>query len=79
MTCRTDGGHFCLTVADTGIGIPADKIAQITRPFEQAGNHYTRDAKKGGTGLGLAITKDLTELHGGRLDIAIAAKASARP
>lgn len=55
------------SVTDTGIGIPANKIANITRPFEQVENDYSRQYD--GSGLGLAITKDLTELHGGKIEI----------
>ncbi|MCD8562915.1 MAG: HAMP domain-containing histidine kinase [Alphaproteobacteria bacterium] len=56
-----------IKVADTGIGIPANKLNTITRPFEQASNSYARSHE--GSGLGLAITKELVELHGGHLSI----------
>lgn len=59
--------HFLISVEDNGIGIPANKLANITMPFEQAENHYTREYE--GTGLGLAITKELAEIHGGTLHI----------
>lgn len=55
------------TVVDSGIGIPANKIATITRPFEQVESDYSRNYD--GSGLGLAITKDLAELHGGKIRI----------
>jgi two-component system, cell cycle sensor histidine kinase PleC len=54
-------------VADNGIGIPANKLATITKPFEQVSSSYARDHQ--GTGLGLAITKELAEMHGGSLFI----------
>ncbi len=57
-----------MRVQDTGIGIPASKIACIARPFEQVSSSYTTRGE-GGTGLGLAITKDLIEMHGGDLVI----------
>lgn len=63
---RDDGG-ISLTVADTGIGIPADKIDLAFKPFAQIGGRYERAAA--GTGLGLAITRSLIELHGGRVAI----------
>ncbi len=59
--------YISIKVADTGIGIPANKLANITQPFEQAECHYTREHE--GSGLGLAITKELTEIHGGTLHI----------
>jgi signal transduction histidine kinase len=73
-----DGGHVdvatavadgtvSVIVADTGIGIPADMIERVQRPFEQVNNRYGH--ANGGTGLGLALVKGLTELHGGTVRI----------
>jgi two-component system sensor histidine kinase EvgS len=55
--------HF--SVADTGIGIPENRISHIFEPFTQADNSMTR--KFGGTGLGTAISRQLTELMGGEI------------
>lgn len=58
-----DGG-FQITVRDNGPGIPADKLANVFMPFNQADNRFDRQA--GGTGLGLSLVRGLAELHGGR-------------
>lgn len=52
-------------VADTGIGIPADKIATIFEPFTQAKQSTTREF--GGTGIGLTISRKLVAAMGGQL------------
>ena len=54
-----------VTVEDTGIGIPKDKLEDIFREFHQVENE--RDRAHDGTGLGLAITKRLVELMGGEI------------
>ncbi len=55
--------HF--QVADTGIGIPADRVETIFERFTQADGSTTR--KHGGTGLGTAIARQLVEMMGGRI------------
>ena len=56
-----------ISVEDTGIGIPADKIGDIFYKFTQADSSINR--KYGGTGLGLAITKTLAEIMGGTVEV----------
>lgn len=54
-----------ITVTDTGIGISSDKLESIFKSFEQAEGSTAREY--GGTGLGLAVTKQLVQLHGGKI------------
>lgn len=63
-TTRTEDG-ILVTVRDTGIGIPPDKLEAIFQEFTQVDSSSTR--KAGGTGLGLPISRKLVEMHGGRL------------
>jgi CheY-like chemotaxis protein len=61
------GTRLELTVSDTGIGIPANRLDMIFQSFTQADTSTTR--KYGGTGLGLAICKKLAELMGGMIRV----------
>lgn len=56
-----------LRVVDTGVGIAADALPRLGRPFEQIENDHSRAHE--GTGLGLALCKAFTHLHGGTIDI----------
>lgn len=58
-------GEIQFEIADTGIGIPADKLESIFDSFKQISSEKT--AKRGGTGLGLSISKKLVSLMNGNL------------
>ena len=56
-----------LSVQDTGIGIPQDKLGRIFECFSQADNSTTREF--GGTGLGLSISRKICQMMGGDLNV----------
>ncbi len=56
-----------ITVRDTGIGIPQDRLGDIFKSFEQVDGSISR--LYGGTGLGLPITRSLVQLHGGDIRV----------
>jgi len=67
LSCaKVGGGMLRINVADSGIGIPPERIGELFRPFSRL------DADKSetqGTGVGLAVTKSLVELMGGRIGV----------
>ena len=60
-------GELVVRVADSGIGIAFEQQQRIFNMFEQADTSIER--VHGGAGLGLAVTRQLVELHGGRLKV----------
>jgi len=56
---QDDSGQLLISVMDTGVGVPAEKMDQIFNPF------FT--SKSEGTGMGLPISRSIIESHGGRL------------
>ncbi|CAH1195456.1 Sensor histidine kinase RcsC [Paenibacillus plantiphilus] len=57
-------GYVEIYVADTGIGIPENRFEDIFKPFEQL-----NEQDESGSGLGLKITKQLVELHAGKITV----------
>lgn len=70
VSCREQKPNFCtlrVEIADTGIGIPKEKLQMIFESFTQ--NNVNTSRKYGGTGLGLAIVKQLVELQKGHVSV----------
>ena len=61
------GTSIAISVSDTGVGMREEDIATALEPFGQVENQQVFNDQ--GTGLGLPITKQLAELHGGRLEL----------
>jgi signal transduction histidine kinase len=62
---QTPDGSLDLVVSDTGLGIGEGDLAALMEPYRQADNRVNRAVA--GTGLGLPLTRQLVELHGGKL------------
>ncbi|MEO7425136.1 MAG: ATP-binding protein [Fibrobacteria bacterium] len=62
-TAQDDG--VCFSVADTGVGIPAEDLPRVFEKFYRGAGQGDR----GGAGLGLAIAKEVVEAHGGEMSV----------
>ena len=68
VSIQREGENLVLvSITDTGIGIPSNKIKDIFEPFHQLDGSSTR--RYGGTGLGLSLVRDIIEAHGSMLDV----------
>ena len=65
IAARQDERATCLTVSDTGIGIPGEELPRVFEEFFRSQPARQRDP--GGTGLGLAIVKSIVDAHGGEI------------
>jgi PAS domain S-box-containing protein len=65
VSCKEDKGYIHIQVADTGKGIPSNRLNDIFDPFVQVNPKFTRPQE--GVGLGLAISRDLARRMGGDL------------
>ncbi|MGR6966378.1 ATP-binding protein [Geodermatophilus sp. URMC 61] len=65
VALRADGDDLVLTVADTGVGIPAAEVPHLFERFHRGGSTAARSRE--GSGLGLALVRELVTLHGGEV------------
>jgi signal transduction histidine kinase len=63
VSMRRDGDDAIVTVRDTGIGIPSDKLESVFEMFAQVDASLERS--QGGLGIGLTLVKRLVNMHGG--------------
>jgi signal transduction histidine kinase len=64
IACMLSDGTPQITVTDTGVGIPSDKLEAVFEPFTQLGRSLS-NPRDGGVGLGLAISRQLARAMGG--------------
>lgn len=68
VSVKREGENLVIvSVADTGIGIPANRLEDIFEPFHQLDSSATR--RYGGTGLGLSLVRQIIEAHGSMLEV----------
>ncbi|MFF9087817.1 SpoIIE family protein phosphatase [Streptomyces sp. NPDC014991] len=65
VSVRTEDGHAVVTVADTGIGVPAEEMPRLFERFHRI--ETARSRSNEGSGIGLALVKELVSLHGGTI------------
>ena len=68
ITARRDGKHFVrVSVADSGMGIPAQELSKVFDKFHQVWQGDVGPVKPQGTGLGLSICREIVEHYGGKI------------
>lgn len=67
VTLNADHKYFYVSIADSGIGIPAESIDRIFERFYRVDKSHSREI--GGTGLGLAITRNAIVMHRGAVKV----------
>lgn len=65
VSCKED--KVQISVKDTGIGIPEDKLQDVFERFKQVNNRLTKISE--GSGIGLSLVKSFVELHGGTIEV----------
>ncbi len=67
LSACTDQDFVCISVSDTGEGIPPEDVRHVFEPFYRVDK--VRSRRIGGSGLGLTIVKTIVELHGGYIEV----------
>ena len=66
VRCTCTSEHIRISIKDSGIGLPPEKVAQLFQPFNRLGQEAGAEE---GTGIGLVVTKQLVELMGGSINV----------
>ena len=66
LSAQADGNENTISVADTGVGIPADALPYLFQKFYRVRD---TEGKVSGTGLGLSICKQIIQGHGGMITV----------
>ncbi len=67
LAARRDNSEAVVSIADNGVGIPADLLPHVFDLFTQG--QTSIDRAQGGLGIGLTVVRSLTEMHGGRVAV----------
>lgn len=70
LSAVRDADDIVVTVADRGIGIPAESLPHVFDLFTQVEQH--RERSQGGLGIGLSLVRNLVQLHGGTASVSSA-------
>jgi CheY-like chemotaxis protein/nitrogen-specific signal transduction histidine kinase len=65
LTAGHEGGEIVITVKDSGVGIPPEKLPEMFELFAQGDRTLARS--EGGLGIGLTVVKKLVQMHGGNI------------
>ncbi len=67
IRAHSQNGNLKVSITDTGIGIPGDRMKELFQPFNQL--HQFKTKKYEGTGLGLVLAQKFIHMHGGQIEV----------